>query len=136
MQILTLYLITAVIFLGLDAVMLKMVMRPLFETRLGDQLLEDPRLLPAAIFYLFYVAGVVWFVSWPALAADRPLQALLNGALIGAMAYGTYEITNYAVLRAWSPTMVAVDLTWGIILTGTSAVVGLLATRAIFPGSA
>ncbi|PJE31912.1 Uncharacterized membrane protein [Pseudooceanicola antarcticus] len=135
MQTLTLYLVTAVVFLGLDAVMLKLVMRPLFEIRLGDQLLDDPRLLPAAVFYMFYVAGVIWFVSLPALEDGRPLQALLNGALIGAMAYGTYEITNYAVLKAWSPTMVAVDLTWGIVLTGTSALVGVLVTRGLFGGA-
>ncbi|MGI3163336.1 DUF2177 family protein [Pseudooceanicola sp. 200-1SW] len=135
MQILTLYLITALVFLGLDAVMLKTVMRPLFETRLGDQLLEEPRMLAAALFYMAYVGGLLYFVSLPALEAGRPWQALLNGALIGAMAYGTFEVTNYAVLRAWSPVMVAVDMTWGTVLTGVSAALGVWATRALFPAA-
>ncbi|WP_010139919.1 DUF2177 family protein [Oceanicola sp. S124] len=135
MQMLTLYLITALIFLGLDVVMLKTVMRPLFETRLGDQLLEDPRLGVAAVFYLFYVGALLWFVSVPALEDDRPLKALLGGALLGAMAYGTYEFTSYAVMRDWSPTMVAVDLTWGTVLTGVSAWAGVAATRALFPAA-
>lgn len=135
MQTLALYLITAVIFLGLDAVMLKTVMRPLFETRLADQLLEEPRLLAAALFYMAYVAGLLWFVSLPALEAGKPLQALVNGALLGAMAYGAYEVTNYAVLRAWSPLMVAVDMTWGTVLTGVSAMAGVWILRLIFPAA-
>ena len=135
MQLVTLYLITALVFLGLDALMLKNVMRPLFESRLGDQILEDPRMVAAGLFYLAYVGGLLYFVSVPALAAGKPSQALLNGALIGAMAYGTYEVTNYAVLRAWSPVMVAVDLSWGTVLTGVSAALGVWATRAIFPAA-
>ena len=132
MQTLTLYLSTAVIFLGLDAIILKNVMRPLFETRIAPLLLDDLRLGPAVVFYLFYVAGVVWFVSVPALRDNAPWQALANGALIGAMAYGTYEFTNYATLKDWAPRMVAVDLAWGTALTGTAALLGVLIARALF----
>lgn len=134
MQIITLYLITAAIFLGLDAVMLKLVMRPLFETRLGYQLLENPRFLPAGVFYLFYVAGVLWFVSLPALANAAPLQALINGAILGALAYGTFEFTNYAVLRAWDARMVATDLIWGTCVTALAAALGVWLVIRIFPG--
>ncbi|WP_407492217.1 DUF2177 family protein [Pseudooceanicola sp. MF1-13] len=133
MQTLTLYLATAVIFLGLDAIMLKNVMRPLFETRISHLLLDDLRLAPAALFYMAYVAGVIWFVSAPAMAENAPLKALFNGALIGAMAYGTYEFTNYATLKDWAPKMVAVDVIWGTVLTGGSAFLGVLITRMIFP---
>ncbi|MBY6091374.1 DUF2177 family protein [Pseudooceanicola sp. 502str34] len=130
MQTLSLYLVTAVLFLGLDAVMLKNVIRPVFEARLQDQLLEDLRIGPAAVFYLFYVAGVVWFVSLPALREGAPLQALLNGAILGALAYGTYEFTNYATLKAWDLRMVALDVSWGTVLTGASAALGVLILRA------
>ncbi|GGD43994.1 DUF2177 family protein [Sinisalibacter lacisalsi] len=131
MQLLVLYLVTALVFLGLDAVMLKNVLRPLFASRLGDWLLEDIRIVPAVLFYLFYVGGVLWFVSLPALRDGAPLNALIFGALLGAMAYGTYEFTNYATLARWSPQMVAIDVAWGAVLTGVSAWVGVLAARAI-----
>ncbi len=134
LQIITLYIVTAFVFLGLDVLMLRNVMRPLFETRLGDQLLADPRFGPAGVFYLFYVAGVLWFVSLPALSEGQPLRALLAGALLGAMAYGTYEFTNYATLRAWDLRMVAVDLTWGAFLTGISAWAGVLVAGRLFQG--
>lgn len=126
-----LYLSTAILFLAIDAVVLSTLMRPLFEAHLGDQLRDSPRLLPAAIFYLFYVAGVVWLVSWPALQSDAPLRALVNGAILGALAYGTYEFTSYAVMKNWSPVMVAVDTAWGAILTGGTAWAGVVIARAV-----
>ncbi|WP_375175208.1 DUF2177 family protein [Pseudooceanicola sp.] len=134
MQTLTLYFSTAVIFLGLDAIMLKTVIRPVFETRISHLLLDDLRLGPAAVFYLFYVGALLWFVSIPALRDGTVLQALLGGALLGAMAYGTYEFTNYATLKDWAPRMVVVDLIWGTVLTGTAAAAGVWITRAVFRG--
>lgn len=130
MEIAALYTLTALIFLTLDAIMLKFVMRPLFSEHVGGWLLDEIRLVPAVVFYLFYVAGLLWFVSLPALKSGSPLQALLGGALLGAIAYGTYEFTNYATLKDWSPSMVAVDLVWGTVLTGLSAWLGVLAIRA------
>jgi uncharacterized membrane protein len=131
MQTLVLYLVTAIVFLGIDAVMLKTVLRPLFEARLGDWLLEDIRFVPAVLFYLFYVGGVLWFVSLPALKEGAPVNALLGGALLGALAYGTYEFTNYATLTRWAPQMVAADVAWGAVLTGVSAWAGVMVARAI-----
>lgn len=131
MQTVVLYLSTAIVFLGLDAVMLKTVIRPVFEDSIGGLLLDDLRLGPAAVFYLFYVMGLCWFVSLPALRDDMPWHALLNGALLGAMAYGTYEFTNFATLRDWSWRMVALDLSWGTVLTGFSAWAGVQITRAV-----
>ncbi|MCJ7872139.1 DUF2177 family protein [Phaeobacter sp. J2-8] len=131
MQLVLLYLSTATVFLLLDAVMLKTVMKPLFEQHIGDWLLDDIRLRPAIVFYLFYVAGVLWFVSWPALRNGVHINALVGGAVLGAMAYGTYEFTNYATLRDWSVKMVVADVTWGAVLTGFSAWAGVTLTRAI-----
>ncbi|MBW6507350.1 MAG: DUF2177 family protein [Rhodobacteraceae bacterium] len=130
MVTLALYATTALIFLALDAVMLTRVMRPLFEQHIGSLLAADLRLVPAALFYLGYVAGLVWLVSLPALRAGAPLQALIGGAVLGALAYGTYEFTNYATLAAWRPSMVATDLIWGTVLTGFSAWAGVAITRA------
>ncbi|MGH1367146.1 MAG: DUF2177 family protein [Maritimibacter sp.] len=125
MQVFVLYIVTVLAFLGVDALMLGAVMRPLFDAHIADWLLEDVRLGPALVFYLFYVGGVLWFVSLPALRAKAPRKALTNGALLGAMAYGTYEFTNYATLKLWSPQMVAVDTLWGALLTGGAAWAGV-----------
>ena len=125
MQIVILYVVTAIVFLGLDALMLRNVIKPVFESHLGDALAENLRIGPAGVFYLFYIGGLLWFVSLPALREGNVGQAFLNGALLGAMAYGTYEFTNYATLRDWAPRMVALDLAWGTVLTGTAAAIGV-----------
>jgi len=127
MQPIWLYLITATVFLGLDALGIRWLIRPVFETHVGDLLARPLRLAPAAVFYLFYVAGVLWFVSLPALRAGAPLQALLGGMLLGALCYGTYEFTNYATLERWSAAQVATDLIWGTCLTGVAAWAGVAA---------
>lgn len=129
MTLIILYISTAVIFLALDAIMLGRVMKPLFESHIGHMMLTEIRMVPAVLFYLAYVAGLVWLISLPALRSGAPLQALIGGAVIGAMAYGTYEFTSYAIMRDWHPAMVATDLAWGTVLTGFSAWAGVMITR-------
>ena len=134
MKILILYGSTVLVFLALDAVMLTRFMKPLFERHIGHLMLTEIRLLPATLFYLVFIAGVVWLVSFPALRAGAPIQALIGGAVIGAMAYGTYEFTSYAIMRDWHPSMVVADVLWGTVLTGVSAWAGVAITRAVVPG--
>ncbi len=131
MQIVTLYLTTAFVFLALDAIMLTNVIRPVFEKHVSHLLADSLNLPAAVIFYLFYIGGVVWFASLPALREGAPVNALISGALMGAMAYGTYEFTNLATLKGWHWQMVVVDLAWGTVLTGVSAWVGVMAARAM-----
>jgi uncharacterized membrane protein len=100
-------------------------------------LAENVRYLPAAAFYLFYIAGIVHFASLPAFRAGAPVQALWSGMFLGAIAYGTYEFSNFATLRGWSLPMVATDLAWGIGLSGFSAWAGVALTSLwLDPGAA
>ncbi|MCO6384115.1 MAG: DUF2177 family protein [Vannielia sp.] len=125
MKILALYAITATVFLAGDALGLKFLIKPVFDRHVGHLLASPLRLGPAAAFYLAYVAGVLWFVSLPAMRTGDPMAALINGALIGLLAYGTYEFTNYATLRDWSVQQVVADTLWGGFLTGVSAWAGV-----------
>ena len=125
MTYLSLYLVTAIVFLALDVVMLKKVLYPLFSSNIGAIMHEDPKMGAAAIFYLFYIGGIIWFASLPAMSVGEPSQAFGAGCMLGLLAYGTYEFTNFATLRGWSLQMVAIDVVWGAILTGTSAWAGV-----------
>ncbi len=131
MKILILYFSTAVIFFAADAVGLRLLIRPVFERHVGHLFADQFRIVPAALFYLAYVAGVLWFVSIPALRTGDSVAALAGGVLLGLMAYGTYEFTNYATLRDWSVQQVAIDTTWGAILTGFSAWAGVTIASAV-----
>ena len=132
MSLLVLYLSTLIIFLGLDFIGLRYLVKPTFERDVAELLLDSPRYGPAFVFYAIYVGLLLWFVSWPALHSDRTLLWVLgSGALIGLVGYGTYEFTNLATLKGWSWRMVATDLTWGMVLTGVSAAAGVAITRAV-----
>ena len=122
-----LYLVTAAVFLGLDFLGIRFLIRPVFDRHVGHLLAQPLRLGPAALFYLAYVGGLLWFVSWPALKSGEPLHALFGGMLLGAMCYGTYEMTNYATLRDWSWEQVITDGIWGTLLTGVAAWAGVAA---------
>ena len=50
-------------------------------------------------------------------------------AQLGAVAYGTYTLTNYAIFAQWSVLLVVSDIGWGTCLTAVCAVVGYLAAR-------
>jgi uncharacterized membrane protein len=130
-QIAILYAATAVVFLGLDAIGINVLIRPVFERNVGHLLAESFRVVPAALFYLGYAAGLVYLVSLPALREGAPMQALLHGMLIGFMCYGTYEFTNLATLSDWSWQQVLIDTAWGTALTGVAAWAGVTVARAL-----
>jgi uncharacterized membrane protein len=131
MKILILYFATAIVFFAADVIGLRLLIKPIFDRHIGHLFADPFRVIPAVIFYLGYVAGVLWFVSIPALRANDPMAALMGGVILGLMAYGTYEFTNYATLRDWSFQQVAVDMAWGSLLTGFSAWAGVMIARAI-----
>lgn len=131
MKILILYFVTALIFFATDAIGLRLMVKPVFDRHVAHLYADPFRVVPAALFYLGYVAGMLWFVSVPALRGFDPMSALFGGIALGVMAYGTYEFTNYATLRDWSIEQVAVDTIWGGVLTGFSAWAGVAITRAL-----
>jgi uncharacterized membrane protein len=52
---------------------------------------------------------------------------MVSGALLGLVAYGTYDLTNQATLKTWSTTITLADMAWGSVLTALAASAGYLA---------
>lgn len=123
------YVVTALTFLGLDAVWLSLSASRLYRPKLGNLVREDFSLAPAIAFYLLYVLGILIFAVAPALGTGRWTGALSRGAMLGLVAYATYDLTNQATLRGWSITVTIADLCWGVFVTGTAATVGFIAMR-------
>jgi uncharacterized membrane protein len=121
------YVSTAVVFFALDYVWLTRVAIGFYRQNIGDLLLATPNFAAAGIFYLFYVIGIVYFAVMPAVTASSVLTALLNGAILGLLAYGTYDMTNLATLKGWSLSVSLVDMAWGAVLTATAAAAGYYA---------
>ncbi|HWW48455.1 MAG TPA: DUF2177 family protein [Xanthobacteraceae bacterium] len=122
------YTATAVVFFGLDFVWLSTLSTSFYRSRIGVLLLDQPNFGVAGIFYLVYVAGIVHFAVMPAVNGASWTAALVNGALLGLVAYGTYDMTNLATLKNWSVSVSVVDMMWGIILTATAATCAYLFT--------
>lgn len=125
------YLSTGIVFLAIDAVWLTTMADRLYRPNIGGLLADTPNLSAAVAFYLLYVAGIVVFAVQPALLSGRWTTALLYGAFLGLVAYGTYDLTNHATMRDWPVLVTVADLIWGTLLTGLSATAGMLITRAL-----
>jgi uncharacterized membrane protein len=115
------YLISGLSFLALDAVWLSLMGPALYRPQLGNLMLEKFLLAPAIAFYLVYPVGIAVFAVGPALQAASGAMALGYGMLLGLLAYATYNLTNMATLRGWSPVVTAADIGWGSVATGASA---------------
>ena len=87
-------------------------------------LIDQPNLGVAGLFYLCYVVGIVHFAVLPAVNAGTWVTALINGALLGLVAYGTYDMTNLATLKNWAVSVSVVDMIWGVSLTAVAACCG------------
>jgi len=131
MKILVAYLSTALVFAVMDFIWLASTAERLYRPVLGSILADKVRLGPAVAFYLIYMAGVVIFAVWPALKSGNILTALIYGALLGVVAYATYDLTNMATLKVWSLKITLLDLAWGAFATATAAAAGALITRAV-----
>ena len=130
MSLLILIAVTAIVFLIGEAVMLPNVMRPLFVKIIGGQMLDSLRLGPAALFYVVHIGGLTWFATVPGLRDGSANAALLNGAILGFVAYGCYEFTSWTIRKEWSVQLVVADLVWGSVISGLSAYVAVRVAQA------
>ena len=88
---------------------------------MGSILKKQPNLLAAIIFYIGYALGLWFFAVKPALDASSWVMAAALGAAIGAMAYGTYDLTNMSVVEGFGWRIVIIDWAWGTILSAVTA---------------
>lgn len=120
---------TTLTFLIVDAIWIALFVKSFYDREVGHLMSDSPNFAAAAIFYLLYAAGIVYLAVMPALQAGQFSTAVLHGAALGALAYGTFTITNYAVLKGWPVSIVVTDIAWGVFLTALSAAAGYVAAR-------
>lgn len=122
------YVVTAVAFLAIDSVWLSNMANVFYRPVMGDMLAPGFRLAPAVVFYLIFVFGLVFFAVKPGLLAGSGTVTLVHGALLGFVAYATYDLTNQATLKNWSWTLTIADVVWGTVLSAASAYIGYWVT--------
>lgn len=123
---------TATAFLALDAVWLTLMADRIYRPAMGDMVLDGFRLLPAIVFYLVYVVGLVHFGVKPGLAGGMA-ATIGNAALFGLVAYATYDLTNQATLKHWSTVLTVADIAWGTVASTLAALAGRAAALWVAP---
>lgn len=127
------YLAAAGVMLVLDAIWLTTMVPRLYQPALAEHIAERPNFAYAGAFYLLYVVGIVVFAVLPALEARSLVQALGLGALLGLVAYGTYDFTNLSTLRNWPLGLSLIDVAWGTVLTAAAAAGAYAVTNWLSP---
>jgi uncharacterized membrane protein len=118
-----LYLIALPVFLAIDMIWLTLVAKNFYAKQIGYLMAKNPNLFAALIFYLIFIAGIVFFVITPALDKKAWTQALFAGAFFGLVTYATYDLTNLATVKDWPIIVTIVDLIWGMFVSAAVSVI-------------
>jgi uncharacterized membrane protein len=126
------YVVAFMIFFAIDMLWLGLIAKNFYGAKLGH--LMTPKVLwaPAFIFYMLFVAGILFFVVFPAIDKGSLGYALGAGALFGLITYATYDLTNLATLKDWPIIVTVVDLVWGSVLSASTATLSYLAISKFF----
>jgi uncharacterized membrane protein len=126
------YFVTLSAFLAIDFVWLAWIARGIYVTEMGEMLRKDPVYLAAAVFYLMYAGGLTFFAVVPGLKAGSLLIAVAQGAAIGLIAYGTYNLTNLTVLNGFSLKLALIDMAWGTAASAAAVGAAFFIVRSNF----
>ena len=123
------YFLTTCVFFAIDMIWLGFIAKKFYRKYLGGFLSDNVNWLPAIIFYLLFIAGILIFAVFPALEKESLTKAILFGALFGLFTYATYDLTNLATLKGWPLPIVFIDIIWGMVLSGIVSTSGYFFAR-------
>jgi len=126
MKTLLIFIITSVIFFAIDMVWLGVIAKNYYQEKIGFLMADKVNWVAALVFYVMYIGGILYFVILPSIDNGNWQTALLKGAILGMLCYGTYDLTNMATLKNWPYQLVIIDILWGAFLTGATATIAYL----------
>jgi uncharacterized membrane protein len=115
--------------LVLDFLWLGLLMNGFYKAQLGTLARRSgenfaPLWTPAILLYVLVVIAIAVFVV--PRAAGSLLQAAAYGAFFGLVAFGVYDLTNYATLDPWPLALTVVDMAWGAFVCAAVTVAMVL----------
>ena len=123
---LKIYLVLLAAFLAIDLLWLGLVARSFYQQQIGFIMAPSVNWFAAAIFYLLFIVGILFFVVVPGLENGSLKATLLRAALFGLITYATYDLTNLATLKNWPVLLTVVDMIWGTVLSVSVSFVGFV----------
>lgn len=131
MEVIKTYFIALGVFFIIDIIWLAVIAKDMYRKELGFIMSDQPNWAAAAVFYLIFIMGLVFFVINPALAKESWTYALLVGLFFGFITYGTYDLTNLATLKDWPLKITIIDLIWGSSLGASVSTITFFIVRAL-----
>ena len=121
-----LYLISLSVFFIIDMIWLGFIAKNFYRSQIGFLMKTNINWTAAIIFYLLFIAGLVFFVLAPAIEKRSIIFALTTAAFYGILTYSTYDLTNLATLKDWPLLITIVDIIWGMVLSVSVTLVSYL----------
>lgn len=128
MQTITLFFSAIITILFMDAVWIGYLAKDLYQNNLGMLVRKTNEVMTpiwssAIVVYFLIAFGILYFVLPK--ANGQYNKVLISGMLFGAVTYGIYDFTNYAILKDWPLKVTLIDFVWGTVLCGVTSVVVL-----------
>lgn len=127
LKLLPAYIAAIITMFVLDLIWLSILAKPLYNRGIGHLMAAQPKLGFAALFYLVFVFGLMWFSVRPNMHVKGVKSAFIAGCVFGFFVYASYDLTNLALLKNWPLGLSLIDMTWGTLLSGLCAAVAKLA---------
>ncbi len=124
-------LIALPILFALDMTWLGLIAKKFYRAQIGTLLKQDVNWMAAILFYLIFLAGLVFFVIEPAMQKKSLSDSALRGAFFGLVTYATYDLTNLAVAKDWPLLVTVVDMAWGTALAAAVATLTCVIARSM-----
>ncbi len=109
----------------LDGLWLGFVARDFYQREMVEVAAASFRKVPALLFYVAYPAFIVGLTLTAAPGSVG--QAALRAAALGLLAYGTFDLTNMAVLKQWGVGLALTDMAWGTFITAAMGAAAYMA---------
>ena len=107
----------------------------LYKPVIGEIMAVNFNAKAAVAFYLIYIAGICWFAIRPGLEGGGVREAMLNGILLGALCYATFDLTSQAVMKVWATHISVLDILWGAFVTGAASSIACWAVLKFAPAA-
>ena len=81
------YITTMLVMFVLDIIWLSILAKPMYQQGIGHFMAAQPNLLFAALFYIVFVFGLMWFALAPNRHAKGLKSTFIAGAIFGFFVY-------------------------------------------------
>ena len=120
------FIVVFLLYIVLDGTMMMLFMANYFggvvkKIQCGRKM--GARIIPAVICFLILAFGLVYFVL-DRIRDDHIIEdSFRYGGVFGAVVYGVFDLTNYAIFTDYTAGTVLIDMAWGTILASVVSMI-------------